>query len=480
MIKYDKTYIDDRGNTVDATDIRKELVDEAYKRWRKQETGLSEEKSLIDEIYMECLYPVVHDEYLEDGAILQCNQATKEVKNWRGKEYKVDTPSDETFLTVSENTKFKCCTTLSHATIRDCIIDENIKPFRCNCEMEPHNDEEWSKLNDDSFCANDGTCKALMKLNEKWDNLVDEKSYFEYEDNISGKAPGINMTSILFCKHGVIISPVTSGQENAAMSLEEALDKMTQYLRGEDISEEELHFIIVWVANNCGLTVNDMIQGQFSEGVNTEAHERSKRYDEQIIAWTYYWNVKIQNEFQVKFTIDPNIVKAMIAQESSFGLIRDDNDNNKNSSRNVMQSLATGNPPVWTASGINPYGDGMFCEGDTIAFKRLDGVINGNGGLPKKEDLPENFGADREAKHFQDFEILKDIFEVNEDGKYMVVLSKVTPDMSIATGIGWLANEIVRAKGNIYNGVKRYNSENYYPEVISDHLEDMGCARLTQ
>ena len=308
-----------------------------------------------------------------------------------------------------------------------------------------------------------------------------------------GEKEGLTMMSTLLCgKEGIItieasgqiyVGPKAVNEEDADMKA--ALDKMTQYLKGEGISEEELNEIISWVAENCGLTVKDMIQGQFSEAASTEAHERSKMFDEQIIAWTYYWNVKIQEDvtFETKFTIDPNVVKAIIAQESSFGsnALKEA----KNPTRNVMQSLATGNDTVWVASGINPYHDNMFCVGDKIAFKMLDGTVEIDGDLTGgsvHSDLTTvymdktKFNEYRKAQHYNDFDILKSIFEIGEDGRYMVVFDNVTTNMSIATGIGCLANKIVDEDENMYLGVRDYNSKenNNYPELINGHLEDMG------
>ena len=58
----------------------------------------------------------------------------------------------------------------------------------------------------------------------------------------------------------------------------------------------------------------------------------------------------------------------------------------------------------------------------------------------------------------------------------MVVFDNVTTNMSIATGIGCLANKIVDEDENMYLGVRDYNSKenNNYPELINGHLEDMG------
>ena len=395
-----------------------------------------------------------------------------------------------------------------------------------NCKKLEEKDIKKIAENWDGVCKY-GTCYALMQLASNWINpycmesiageckrddsqpplsvfdavghtleyatcLIEHHRPIKFSTT-EGEKEGLTMMSTLLCgKEGIItieasgqiyVGPKAVNEEDADMKA--ALDKMTQYLKGEGISEEELNEIISWVAENCGLTVKDMIQGQFSEAASTEAHERSKMFDEQIIAWTYYWNVKIQEDvtFETKFTIDPNVVKAIIAQESSFGsnALKEA----KNPTRNVMQSLATGNDTVWVASGINPYHDNMFCVGDKIAFKMLDGTVEIDGDLTGgsvHSDLTTvymdktKFNEYRKAQHYNDFDILKSIFEIGEDGRYMVVFDNVTTNMSIATGIGCLANKIVDEDENMYLGVRDYNSKenNNYPELINGHLEDMG------
>lgn len=453
---------------------------------------------LVHDAQLRCTKGMLNKYKVDDQITITLNKSSAEVEN---KRLYTNLDVKENPMSVNDN--------LWYATVKDTIKGQNIIPFRCNCVEKPNRLAEIERIKDNiDDCKENGVCKYLMNLNEEWDNmeLSDGDQYLIKKDikentdttdagqNIGGvntkieDVEGITMTSILFCKHGGLIYPVTSGQENIIISLRIGLDKMTQYLRGEGISEEELQSIISWIAQNCGLSINDMIKGQFSKDVDNTAYERSKNYNDQIIAWTYYWNIKIQNEFSSKFTIDPNIVKAIIAQESSFGLITESNVA-KNTSRNIMQSLATGNSIVWLASGINPYIDGMFSVGDHISYILLDGTIGKDGALAqdnlpkyaeiyKKSDNKEDIlNEERENLHFNDFEIIKNIFEIGDDGKYMVNFNNVTTDMSIATGIGVLANSIEK-EGNMYDGVQNYNTLENYVEHINEHLDNMGCEKI--
>lgn len=205
---YIKQYIGESGYTYDATNIREQLAQEAYARYEAKEENQNQLKYAEDE-YIAAIYPEEKDEYLVDGAVLTCTMATDAIKKYRGKRYKVEGSSKITFLSVTENTKFKCCD-LPHATIRDAKKDDNIPPFPCNCTLAPYNDREWEALEADESCLKEGTCKALMNLNEEWDNLPQtEKS----ECQEIADVPAINMSSILFCRHGGIIKVVSSGQE---------------------------------------------------------------------------------------------------------------------------------------------------------------------------------------------------------------------------------------------------------------------------
>lgn len=123
MGDYKRTYTNDRGYVVDASSKLKELADDAVARcYNGEETTLSEEE------YMAALYPKNHDEYLVNGAILTCNKATKDVKILRGDVYNVYQPCKYILLHVTENPHAKVCGHLHHATIRDSVVNTNIKP----------------------------------------------------------------------------------------------------------------------------------------------------------------------------------------------------------------------------------------------------------------------------------------------------------------------------------------------------------------
>lgn len=210
MSEFELYHIDDRGQKVDLSDEQKELADKAKDRCAEK---IKKDPEMTEDEYMAELYSKDHDEYLVNNAVLQCSMATPDFKLLRGKAYNVPSPDTTTFLNVTENPKAKCCGYLYHATVKDRKAGVNIPPFRCNCDREPHNEKEWSKLEKDESCLIEGTCKALINLCDEWDNLPTEKSYMMFwNEDRQGMVPGITMSSMLFCRHGGIITPVESGQ----------------------------------------------------------------------------------------------------------------------------------------------------------------------------------------------------------------------------------------------------------------------------
>lgn len=215
--------------------MRSRLINKSIK-----EKGISVvSSSEIEEIYNE--YVNKEEEYLVDGAILQCNQATwddfpvlgGEPVVLEGDIYKAQKP--HTTLCVSENPISS--NDLIFATVGDTIKDINIIPFKCNCKIEADRESEIEKIKNDESCSEYGVCRHLMQLNSEWENVSLEGSSYLSERDISGllqidnyylqqvrygivekssiavQKDCINMCSILFCKHGGIITPVYSGQK---------------------------------------------------------------------------------------------------------------------------------------------------------------------------------------------------------------------------------------------------------------------------
>ncbi len=174
--------------------------------------------------------------YLVDGAELRCNQATLEpFKMSDGTEIKLDfdketeadsEDSDKKLIMDKRHTKLHVTNTqvtdneLPHATILDCEQGKgkNIEAFECNCKLMDDREEEYQNIKNDPECRKTGVCKYLMKLSEQWENLPINGKYetVEVQNPKNGTekvtVEWISMTSMLFCKHGGLITPVDSGQ----------------------------------------------------------------------------------------------------------------------------------------------------------------------------------------------------------------------------------------------------------------------------
>lgn len=198
-------YIDDKGQEISSEEKQDDLKNEALERQYREYMDISEDE------YIKSIYPKEHEEYLVDGAHLSCTSIVSHPQDLKGRTYLKGIPNTISILKVTENPKMESCG-LHHATILDSQINKNIFPFHCNCKNPLDNEEEWRKLLSDNSCAEKGTCRALMKLNPYWENIPTGAPYLSFNDDIKGKLPGINMTSILFCRHGGLIYPTTSGQ----------------------------------------------------------------------------------------------------------------------------------------------------------------------------------------------------------------------------------------------------------------------------
>lgn len=201
-----------------------------------------------------------YNEYLVNGAVLTCDQATLEdFELPDGGRVILDMASAgnpekrrKTVLTVEENPMSIYGQT--YATVRDTVKGLNVMPFCCNCKQNIIKMEEMRKIKEDPECGKYGVCRHLMQLNEKWDNLPRETGYLKmvnqipkpdtagvedmldltYEELLArGEQEGITMTSVLFCRHGGLIRPLTSGQGKVVTTVsDQYIDFLINYERG--------------------------------------------------------------------------------------------------------------------------------------------------------------------------------------------------------------------------------------------------------
>ena len=241
--KYDKylegNYDNDNKEKQEKADkLQAERIGKLVDNMRREQTEdlinsvLGDEELPIgdEEAVRELLHEYVSnkDEYLVDGAVLTCSMASTgtylignvglgtEIKN-------IDNPT-QTLLRVSSN--LSEINGMPVATVKDHkkqmntgnIEQEetgNIEPFKCNCLSFPDRESEREAILNDEECKKYGICRQLMKLDNDWENFIRSTGYLSFNRTTEKeRVQGITMKSVLFCSHGGLITPVTSGQIN--------------------------------------------------------------------------------------------------------------------------------------------------------------------------------------------------------------------------------------------------------------------------
>ena len=239
--KYDKylegNYDNDNKEKQEKADkLQAERIGKLVDNMRREQTEdlinsvLGDEELPIgdEEAVRELLHEYVSnkDEYLVDGAVLTCSMAstgTYLIGNvGLGTEIKNIKNPTQTLLRVSSN--LSKITGMPVATVKDHkkqmntgnIEQEetgNIEPFKCNCLSFPDRESEREAILNDEECRKYGICRQLMKLDNDWENFIKSTGYLSFNRTTEKeRAQGITMKSVLFCSHGGLITPVTSGQ----------------------------------------------------------------------------------------------------------------------------------------------------------------------------------------------------------------------------------------------------------------------------
>lgn len=498
------------------------------KRILEKESVTAEEIETVFELYGE---EDIFKEYLVNGAILTCEQSTRkpqevkvhdEVLNFSVMDNgitagKASVDKDKVLgkLIVTQ-TKRAEVRSEKHATTVDYCFDRNIPSFG-NCKNIQYNSNEKEKLLEGA--AKDkthGNCQYLIQIMNEWEDEDLQKSPLQF-DTRAGMKDGLTMTNMLFCSHGGWIYPVTSGQSeyNQEEVQQFLMKKMDAYLNG-DLSEAEVEKAIKLLS----LFLPEIASVKEKEPEEEDEWEkewadkwRDDKFDPYIKAWTRYWNQKIDGGLfeNVTFQIRPEVVKAMIMRESSWGT-----GTKMNANRDVMQALHPGDYALWILSGYDPTIEKMSHEGKTEAAVVwiYDGVEYKNASMRKKfnymatdeETSPEKQRTTTEAAGLgnglgilreniisvvseQEVEAIQNTDEwknmnnpKNPKGEYLIHFDRVTPNMSIACGIRHLAYHTKLKDGSELEGVRGYNGkgaeektgiEDGYAKDINTHLEHL-------
>lgn len=188
-------------------------------------------------------YLSLESEYLVEGALLTCSQATNDIKY-------IDVPDSETGEKyVFEGNEGKTENELlnvknpandgekRYARVSDTVKKENIGIFR-NCKLTTDSSASEAKvLGKREECRTYGTCFALMDLCDEWVNV---QSGAEYGTADGEKKNCINMLSHLGCYQGGMIFPLDTGQGESEEEIVEGVNKEDIICKNAYLTEEEM------------------------------------------------------------------------------------------------------------------------------------------------------------------------------------------------------------------------------------------------
>lgn len=203
---------------IEAEKLKKETRDQLIADELGDEEIPEGDEEAINEIFNK--YGENKDEYLVDGAYLTCNMADfeiKEILKVRCGHRIHENPENMKGTVLHVFGETEIINKGMAATVKDHTLNRNIEPLKCNCRNLPDRISEIQKFYENiDLCQQYGTCQVLMRLERDWENIIRSNSYAEYNYTDDGKeikgAKAITMKSMLFCSHGGIITPVTSGQ----------------------------------------------------------------------------------------------------------------------------------------------------------------------------------------------------------------------------------------------------------------------------
>ena len=265
---------------------------------------------------------------------------------------------------------------------------------------------------------------------------------------------------------------IEANGEEPIDSLDVAFGCMQKYLDGDLEDGSQLEAAIEYVANYGENTeIKEFTIGQFAN------HDNAGKFDSDILAWVNFWNYKISSDprtYPNQMQIRPEIIKAMIAQESSYGVGNDF----KNSRRDIMQSLFPGDYNLWIAADKNPLEEGRYHYYDGEKLVDVIGAYRNDASLPVSftaGTIKNVYGRDN------GFGLLDSVITTgggDSGTEYQVDYTQVTHRMSIAFGVGFVAHN-VNAYDSEAQGVGKYGpSVEAYVDAINKKLIELGADTL--
>lgn len=379
-----------------------------------------------------------------------------------------------------------------YGTVADAVKFQNVSPFLCNCK-QPANEEQKQKIKENmDECRKHGVCQYLMELEEAWENCEFEVGYQPLFNlgiiptigsgsfigspiviSEEESKEGITMTSMLFCKHGGFIYPVTSGQKNE-QKREWAMGILEQYLKGEEGDERQAKQALRILASlsSYKLPMYGSVGGN-----------NYNQYDTYILGWVEYYNANAQ------YKIDPVYMKAQCYQESRIGEgTTGENIPTTNPHRDIMQALDVKNYNIYSYVGISlsQFRAEVSEERKEKGEAEPDGCWGGTQ-IWNKNHIEDEKPGDCDPDRLQRCGgLISTLFTQNQDGSgecfcwgnktddakiYYYQHEKVTPIMSLGVGIDTMTEEMQESAGDIRKALINYNrgdnKEAYADSIIN-------------
>lgn len=315
-----------------------------------------------------------------------------------------------------------------------------------------YSDVEFEPLFDK--CEINGACDPVIEDN-KWQSYDPGKI-------VAGKNGMLKDEAYMICTYGCgLIYATNDGQIVGKMELQGAYRAMNRWLQGNTSNDKILEMALKDAAKYGPQTSVSLLP----------PHDKGQ-YDTSILAWTNYWNHLLEEKYgQGNYTpVRPTVVKAMMGQESTFGTAP-----TMNATRNIMQSMVPGDPCYWAALNKDPTAPGKSHYGQN---EYVINITDLNGNIRSASMCQSNpSSAERDWFDNGSWKVLDSTLTTDANGEYHCHYDKVTPDMSLAVGIGWLSYKMNQERGKLSeeDGVKNYNGggDPQYVSHINNYMGQM-------
>lgn len=382
-----------------------------------------------------------------------------------------------------------------------CLCPESLYAGRLPMAGPMHENGEYAVRARENRFAH--ICQPLMDLS----GWLQEESDLLIEDQLDWLKVLLNIGSLV-CQYGGVISILEAVEDIASLPelVEIAYQTLHKWLIGgyAVITEEELMVAMEILADYGDINeVSCLHKPEENEEETKSANEeetesakdkteeemldriykcadRQDEYDVMILAWTNYWNMTMELKYNKAYApIRPEVVKAMVVTESNLGEENSENSIRENVERDVIQSLDPENPVFWIAVGKKP--------GEPITIHRAPSDVKR---LGVEATITKDVGDKQPGAGEKDFfengswQSVKDILSSDLTDYYA---DKVTPELSIAVGVGYYCMKLNGGGFNDgsllkdeYSAVKEYNGggDGDYNKKVNIVLENMGVEQL--